>query len=167
MNNLKLSGICLSFILFCFSAAAQDQKTKLPLNEPDYNKPRLFNDLPEKITVDIAELDNVLSGNEVAGRSVDIKFADKKLAAFSGTVVSRSNKEQNKSANNNTVNSIVIRSTNFNGATLTLSSSTQTDGTVKYTGRIISFKHGDLYELEKINGQYTLVKKNFYELVNE
>jgi hypothetical protein len=61
----------------------------------------------------------------------------------------------------------VIRSGNFNGATLTLSSSAQPDGAVKFTGRIISFKHGDAYELQNQNDQYILIKRNYYELINE
>jgi hypothetical protein len=61
----------------------------------------------------------------------------------------------------------VIRSGNFNGATLTLSSSAQTNGAVRFTGRIISFQHGDVYELQNQNNQYILIKKNFYDLINE
>jgi hypothetical protein len=70
-------------------------------------------------------------------------------------------------ADENNIHSVVIRSRNFNGATLTLSSSAQPNGTVKFTGRIISFQHGDLYELQNQNNQYILIKKNFYDLINE
>jgi hypothetical protein len=68
---------------------------------------------------------------------------------------------------NNTLRSVVVRSTNFNGATLTLSSSTTTDGAATYTGRIISFQHGDLFVLQKENEEYYLVKKKYHELINE
>ena len=67
---------------------------------------------------------------------------------------------------NNTVRSVVVSSTRFNGATLTLSSTT-TDGTVRYSGRIVSFQHADLYVLQKEEEQYFLIKKKFHELVNE
>ena len=46
MKHLKLSGFCLLCMLFCATVSAQD---KVPLNEPDYNKPKLFNNLPDKI----------------------------------------------------------------------------------------------------------------------
>ena len=81
------------------------------------------------------------------------------MSSFNGQVISRSD--------DNTIHSVVIRSANFNGATLTLSSSAQPNGTVKFTGRIISFQHGDAYELQNQNDQYILIKKNFYDLMNE
>lgn len=67
----------------------------------------------------------------------------------------------------NNIRSVIVRSSNFNGATLTLSSSTQTNGTVKLTGRLLSMQHGDLYELQRVNEQYFLIKKNFYDVINE
>jgi len=63
--------------------------------------------------------------------------------------------------------SVVVRLSDFKGATLTLSSFTHPDGTVTYSGRIISFQHADLFELQYQNEQYFLIKKNYYELVNE
>jgi hypothetical protein len=41
------------------------------------------------------------------------------------------------------------------------------DGTTKYTGRIISIRHGDLYQLIQEDAGWVLVKKNFYDLINE
>jgi hypothetical protein len=38
---------------------------------------------------------------------------------------------------------VVIRSEVFNGARLTVSKITNPDGSIRYSGRIISFKHGD------------------------
>jgi hypothetical protein len=67
----------------------------------------------------------------------------------------------------NNLLSIVIRSTNFPGAALSFSKITKEDGTISYAGRIISFQHGDAYEINQENGQYYFVKKGFYDLVNE
>lgn len=157
MNYQKLSGFILA-ICCCAGIAVHAQA---PLNEPDLNKPRLFDNLPPEIPVAISELKSLLSVIPEAGKDVSLKLSDSKRSAFSGKIVSAAAKYEN------TVHSVVIRSTNFNGATLTLSSSTLPDGTVTYKGRIISFQHADLYELEKKNEQYILVKKNYYELVNE
>jgi hypothetical protein len=158
MKYLKLSGFCLLCMLTCAIASAQD---KVPLNEPDYNKPKLFNNLPDQIPVDITELKNFISGNAETGKPAQLKSSDDKIPGFDGKVVSSASKYQN------TMHSVVIRLNNFNGATLTLSSSIQADGTVLYTGRIISFQHGDLYELQKKDDKYFLIKRNYYELINE
>lgn len=158
MKNLKLSGLCLLSILCCATVSAQG---KVPLNEPDYNKPKLFNSFPDQIPVDVNELQNFVNSNAEAGSEAKLRSVNNKVAGFGGKIISSASKFQN------TMRSVVVRLDNFNGATLTLSSSVQSDGTVTYTGRIINFKSGDLYELQKINNQYFLIKKNYYELVNE
>jgi len=155
MKYLQLPGLTLLLSIFCATASAQKN---IPINEPDQNKPKLFTNLPDRIPVDISNLENLMMVG--TGKDVSLKLGDKDLQGFSGKVVSVTNKYNN-------INSVVIRSSNFNGAILTLSSSTKPDGTVKFTGRIISFQHGDLYELQNQNNQYILIKKNFYDLINE
>lgn len=158
MNYLKLSGFCLLCTLLCAIASAQD---KVPLNEPDNNKPKLFTHLPDQIPVTINELKSFISANTETGKQVQLNSSDNKIPGFNGKIVSHASKYQDR------INSVVVRLDRFDGATLTLSSSTQADGTVLYTGRIISFKNSDLYELQKKDDQYILIKKNYYELVNE
>jgi hypothetical protein len=155
MKNLQLPGFVLTLLFYCGIASAQKN---IPINEPDQNKPKLFTNLPDRIPVDISNLENLMKVE--TGKEVSLKSRDNNLQGFSGKVASIVNKYNN-------INSVVIRCSNFNGAILTLSSSTKSDGTVKFTGRIISFGHGDLYELQNENNQYILVKKNFYDLINE
>jgi hypothetical protein len=157
MKNLKLLGVCLVMSLACVCASAQHA---IPLNEPNTNKPKLFGNLPDKIPVQIDDL-RLLLGME-RGTDANLKLGNSNNSPdrFEGTVISSADKYNN-------IRSVVVRSSNFNGATLSLSSSIQTDGTVKFTGRIISLQHGDLYELQNLNNQYFLVKKNFYDLINE
>ncbi|MDP4261130.1 MAG: hypothetical protein Q8941_01250 [Bacteroidota bacterium] len=154
MKYLHLPGICLLVLFTCAAASAQN---KIPVNEPDLSKPKLFTNLPDRIPVDISILQSLI--NTEAGKNVSLKLGSNTAGSFSGEVVSKSD--------DNTIHSVVIRSGNFNGATLTLSSSTQPNGAVKFTGRIISFGHGDLYVLQNQNDQYILIKKNFYDLINE
>jgi hypothetical protein len=135
-------------------------QTKAPLNEPDLNKPKLFANLPDQITIDVTQLKSLVTNNQT-GKDVAITFADKKAPSFSGKVISDGSKSENN------IQSVNIRLSNFNNAMLTLSSFTQPDGTVRYTGRIISFAAGDAYELQKKDDQYILVKKNYNEIVNE
>ena len=158
MNYLKNSGLSLLFLLFTAAAFAQ---SKDPISKSDHNKPSLFAGFPDKIPVDVNELKSVFSSEAAKGYHVAIKFADKKLPGFKGEIVSTASKY------NNSIKSVVIRSTQFNGATLTLSSSTTTDGAASYSGRIISFQHDDLYVLQKETDKYFLIKKKYDELINE
>ncbi|MBC7948760.1 MAG: hypothetical protein H7Y42_12805 [Chitinophagaceae bacterium] len=156
MKYQHLLGICLSLILFCATTSAQDH---VRVNEPDKNKPLLFSNLPDQIPVHVLDLQSLVNTDN--GREVTLSLGKSTSGAFAGKVVSKANKY------NNNIKSVVIRSSNFNGATLTLSSSIQPNGTVKFTGRILSLQHGDLYELKNQDNQYILIKKNFYDLINE
>ena len=88
-----------------------------------------------------------------SGKDINLKMGNNTLPGFQGKIISVIHKYDN-------IHSVVIRSDNFNGATMTLSSSTKPNGTVKFTGRIISPGHGDLYVLQNENDQYILIKKN-------
>jgi hypothetical protein len=157
MKNLQLLGICLVMSLACVTASAQHT---VPLNEPNTHKPKLFGNLPDRIPVQIDDLRALLGTEQGKDTNLKLGNTNNSLDRFEGRVISAADKYNN-------IRSVVIRSSNFNGATLSLSSSIQSDGTVKFTGRIISFQHGDLYELQNQNDQYVLVKKNFYDLINE
>ncbi len=159
MKNLRTYVLCVSITLYSVCSFAQNQT--VPVNEPDYNKPKLFLNLPDNITVTVSDLNALL--DNPAGRNININLAEKTQSPFQfeGEVISVSSKEDNN------IRSVVIRSSNYNGARFTLSRITNADGTITYSGRIMSFKHGDLYELQKKNGNFILVKKNFYDLVNE
>jgi hypothetical protein len=154
MKILKASAICVLFSICYFSSSAQDE---LPLNEPDYNKPHLFSDMPQKMKLRISNLEDLL--DLPVGASVKTLITDN--FNFHGIVVSTSD------AANTTVKSVVIRSTNRKGATLTFTKTIKPDGTVKYLGRIMSLKNGDAFEIVKENDQYILQKKILYDLINE
>jgi len=121
------------------------------------NRPTLFQNLPNKISCRINDLSALLESE--IGQPVSFSLADN--LSFKGVVSSVASKFDN------TLVSVVIRSTNFAGAALSFSKITKEDGTYNYVGRIISFQHGDAYEIRLENGQYFFVKKGFYDLVNE
>lgn len=157
MKNLRILMLSACMMLCSLFTMAQEQK--IPVNEPDYNRPKLFNNLPEKIPFNP---DSFLGlQNKQAGTSISISLSDAQSIPFEGTLVSSVNQ------NNGQVQSIVIRSTNYNGATFSISKVTKDDGSIVYSGRLMSFRHGDLYVLQQLDGHYMLVKKNFYDLVNE
>jgi len=121
------------------------------------NRPTLFQNLPNKISCRVNDLSALLESE--IGQPVSFLLADN--LSFKGVVSSVASKFDN------TLVSVVIRSTNFAGAALSFSKITKEDGTYNYVGRIISFQHGDAYEISLENGQYFFVKKGFYDLVNE
>ena len=153
MKNLVKGLICLFLFFVCLQSNAQ----KPPVREPDMNRPSLFQNLPNKISCRINDLSALLESE--IGKAVSFSLVDN--LSFQGVVSSVASKFDN------TLNSVVIRSTNFPGAALSFSRITKEDGTFSYVGRIISFQHGDAYEINLENGQYYFVKKGFYDLVNE
>jgi hypothetical protein len=153
MKNLVKGIICLCTFFVCLEISAQTP----PIREPDMNRPSLFQNLPDKITCRINDLTALLQSE--TGRNVSLTFANN--VNFQGVVSSVAAQFENN------LLSIVIRSTNFPGAALSFSKITKEDGTISYAGRIISFQHGDAYEINQENGQYYFVKKGFYDLVNE
>ena len=153
MKNLVKGILCLSVFVVSINLRAQNP----PVREPDMNRPSLFQNLPEKITCRVDDLSALLEAQ--VGTTVSFNFADN--TNFHGVVSSVANKFEN------TLQSVVIRSTNFPGAALSVSKLIKEDGTVSYVGRIISFQHGDAYEITMENGQYYFIKKGFYDLVNE
>jgi hypothetical protein len=150
--------ICVCITLCGLNAAAQEPK--FVLNEPDKNKPRLFDNLPEIIPISIDNLNILLNSKTGATISTDLS-TDSKSAHFEGTVVSSVSKYDDK------VQTVLIKSANYNDASLYISKVITQEGNVKYNGRLMSFKYGDAYVLQKKDGAFMLVKKNFYEVVNE
>ena len=155
MKNLLKGFLCLLILFVCVNSSAQ--KPSVPVREPDYNKPSLFQNLPEKINCRVNDLAALL-GTEV-GKPVSFSFSNNII--FQGIVSSVATKFENS------LQSIVIRSTNFPGAALSFSKLIGEDGSISYVGRIISFQHGDAYEIVKESDQYYFIKKGFYDLVNE
>jgi hypothetical protein len=155
MNNLKFLGLCLVCLVACIRVSAQP---KASFNSFDNSrKPTLFSQLPERIAINTQDLEALFNGSS----DLSIQSSDRKSFTFSGKLIPSASKYDSK------IRTLIIRSSNFSGATLTLSSSTLPDGTVEYSGRIISFKHGDLLVIQKEENEYFLIKKNFRDLIAE
>lgn len=156
MKNLKRAAFCafLAFSSIC-SMAQNIQKKAVPVNEPDYNKPKLFGDLPDRINLDPTHLTSLLTSQ--VGQSVSLTVSPE--IAISGQVVSK--------AEDKNSTSVVVRMTNRPGARLIFTKLTGENNSVKYIGRILSLKHGDSFEIVNENGQYYFKKKKIYDLVTE
>jgi hypothetical protein len=154
MKNLRTILCCASICLSALISSAQEKD--VPLNQPDLSKPELFKQSPDKLSIDINQVAGLLVSP--IGETVIINLPSFR---FEGKVISTVSKYENA------IQSVVIRSTNFEGATLTISKTIDAAGNPVFTGRILSLKHGDLYELKQINNDITLVKNKFYSVVNE
>ena len=154
MKNLAKGLICFSVFFVCLDAISQTP----PVREPDMNKPSLFQNLPEKITCRVNDFSALLQSE--TGINITIVLTEN--LSLQGIVSSVASKFDN------TLQSVVVRLTNFPGAALSFSRITRENGTITYAGRIMSFQHGDAYEInQEKNGEYYFVKKGFYDLVNE
>jgi uncharacterized protein (UPF0371 family) len=154
MSILKACVFC-AFLMTCgVSSFAQG---KVPINEPDQNKPHLFADLPDHMPIRVSNLETLF--NLEIGAPVNVTLSGD--FHIIGSVISKS---PEKDLN---VKSIVIKSINRKGAIFTYTKTVKEDGTVKYLGRIISTRNSDAYEIVKEEDQYILKKKNLYDIISE
>jgi hypothetical protein len=154
MKNLQKGAIL--FLLLFSSAFAFAQEKDL-IQEPDRNKPALFADVAAKFSVDVNALETLL---EVpVGQNVNA-FLTRNFN-LQGVVVSKSD------PSDLSVRSVVIRSTNRNGATMTFTKLRDENGAALYIGRIVSYKNRDAFELSKEENGYVLVKKDLYDLLSK
>lgn len=154
MKTLKTVA-CLAILFVCMTKASA-QEARIPLNAPNYSKPRLFAGLPEKMPLKVKDVASLLE--LPVGAPVNATLT----AGFPliGTIVSKSD------PSDTTVKSVVIR-TNHEGSTFTFSRVTAIDGTTSYIGRLFSRNGGDALEVANEGGSYILRKKGINDLVNE
>ena len=154
MKILKTGALC---VLTCLCFTYSNAQSAAPINEPDYNKPKVFADLPQKMALNVQSLETLLN-YEIGGK---VQYAFAPAFNFQGVVVSKSDAADLSSK------TVVIKAVNRQGATLTFTRNLNTDGTYTYIGRILSLKHADAFELAQEDGQLVLQKKNLYDMFNE
>ena len=152
MKKLKALAFCVFLSTICLQLSAQ---TNIPLNEPDYNKPKIFSDLPQQMILQTTEAEHsfTLREGEIAKIQLSQQFV------FDGTVISN--------GGNKITKTILIRIPARNNAILSLSRTATPDGIVSWSGRIMSRNNGDAFEIKKENGQYIFNKINLYDLISE
>ena len=147
-----------ALMAFCVACTIQASSQEIvPLNEVNHHKPRLFADLPEKATLHIHDLENLLSLN--VGTKVSATIA--KNVSIMGTIVSKSNPADKS------VQSVVVRSLTRQGTTFTFTRVTAEDGTVSYLGRMLNRASGDALEITKEANGYVLRKQEVARIINE
>ncbi len=155
MKRQKACAFIALLIAGCLHASAQNSTP--PLNEPDYNKPKIFADLPNKATLRLPEAEALL--NLAVGAQVNTTIADGFMVA--GTVVSKATAVDQSSQ------SIVVKCAARGGAVFYFARIKNTDGGFSYRGRMLSKGSGDALEIVKEGATYVLQKKGYYDLINE
>lgn len=153
MKKIKSGAICILLSICYVGAVAQIS----PSSKTDYEKPALFSDLPEKLNVNVPALEALL--NLSAGQSIQVPLG--RSFILQGVIISKSD------ANDQNVKTIVIKSSNRKGATLTFTRIRKEDGSFSYLGRMLSYTHSDAFEIIFENGQYFLTKKKSLDIINE
>lgn len=141
--------LCLCGTLACMLMAlyANSQSSALPLNQHPLEKAQLFNLLPEKISCEASSLKNIFTAG--LNNNINVSLGQLKIE---GVVIA-------KCAVTPEQLSINIRCSNFQNAMLNISRLIQSDGSVKYAGRIVSLNHGDVLLLWEENGQYSFIRQ--------
>ena len=154
MKRIKPGAMLALLTAFSLYASAQ---VSPPVNEPNYNKPKVFTDLPEKQPIQISAVESLL--NLSVGASVNTTIANGLV--LNGTVISKSNPADAS------VKSVVVKTTSRQQATLTFSRITKQDGSISYIGRMVSKEAGDALEIAKEGTNYVIRKKGYYDMINE
>ncbi|MGV3657648.1 MAG: hypothetical protein ACO1NX_06825 [Chitinophagaceae bacterium] len=157
MKILKTGAICVLTCLCYVHSAAQQNQQPAVTEKSDYVKPRIFADLPSKLQLNVPMLESMLN-DEVGTR---VAFALGQGFQFQGLVVSKSD------ATDKHTRTVVVKATNRQGVALTFTRNTNSDGTYSYMGRMLSFKHGDAFEITEEGGQLVMVKKEQHDLLEE
>ena len=155
MKIMKLSTLCV--LLLALHTQTKAQAQKIPINEPNNNQPKIFANLPQKLRLNLPNLEALFS--LPIGNTVNIPLSDN--FRFQGTVVSKSN------PSDSFVHSVIIRSSDYQNTVFTFTKTSDNKGKAKYIGRIVSRNSSDAYEIAFDNGQYILQKKNYADLVSE
>src|SRR5688572_1160018 len=85
MKELKALAFCVLLSIACIRLSAQ---TNIPLNEPDYNKPKIFSDLPQQMILQTAEADllfNLRAGDVAKAQLTTQFFINGTVVSYGGT----------------------------------------------------------------------------------
>ena len=154
MKILKTGLLCLLLSLCAARASAQVIGAS---RHGTLKKPELFHDLPRRMDINAQSLAPLF--RKEIGEDVMMPLASGFTLA--GVVVSKSSTAEMQ------YKTVVIRSTNRPGATLTITGVRSKDGSIQYSGRMLSLKHSDAYEMKNEGGQLALEKKDLADLVSE
>lgn len=154
MKQRKLTRFYILLTAVLLSTSIRSQN--IPVNLPNRNKPLMFANKPTNGVCNSDSLTDLLSKN--VNQEISISLTPG--LPFQGKVISRKELDSSRM-------SMVISSLNYSGYTLSLSRRIMADGKIFITGRMISAKYGDCYELVTTGNHQLLIKRDYYDLINE
>ncbi len=131
-------------------------QTSLPTRKLLPEKSFLFGRLPEKFSISNLWIQKLFDGPD----SGTIKIPLTPINSFEGVIVEKVQK------NSHVVN-MNIKSTNYDGALLSLSKITYDDHSIKYMGRIVSIHYGDVILLTQENNTLSFTRKKQSVVITE
>lgn len=134
-------------LILLFTVQSLSAQTEPPLNQHAPEKPKLFGSLPEKIEFSETDLRGVFSSS--ISDKINLKINPSFIV--DGFVTEKVQKNKNLIS----INCVLPQYQNalFNISMI------NTNGVVRFTGRIVSPNHGDILLLKKENEKYFLVKQ--------
>ena len=144
MKNLYTAGF---LAILLFTVQSLSAQTDPPLNQITAEKPRLFSSLPEKIEFSEADLRRIF--NSSISEKVNFKLNNTFLT--DGVIIEKVQKGKNLASINCTLPA-------YSNALFNVSM-INTDGVIRFTGRIVSRDHGDILLLRKENDKYFFIKQ--------
>jgi len=153
MKTLKTAALC-ALLTFCITTASAQLHAS---TKETVRKPRLFYDLPQRMALNKQSLAPLLQ--KEIGENVSVPMAGS--FTFTGRVVSKSDASETRSK------TVVIKSADRPGAALTITGIANGDGTYRYSGRMLSLRHSDAYEMVEEAGELQLQKTELSDLVSE
>jgi len=152
MKKLKALFICVFVTIACMHASAQ----QVPINEPDYNKPAIFADLPSKMSLNLPEVQSLFELK--GGSSFGLQLTDQLF--LKGLVISNGSSGPG-------VQTVMLRVVNRGDLNLSISRITLPDGSIAYRGRGMNRANSDALEIKKEEDLYIVKKINVYDLISE
>lgn len=137
-------GVILLCFLFRFNLEAQ---LPPPIHQTLPNKSSLFTNLPDKFTIKNSLIEDLFSGPD----SGSVKILLSVNNFFEGTITERIQRNEN-------VVTLNIKSSNYDGALLTISKVLNSNKELTYTGRIVSMQYGDVLILKKESDRFFFTK---------
>ena len=144
MKNLYTTGFLL---ILLFTVQRVSAQTDPPVKQFTADKPSLFASLPEKMEFSEAELHRIFKSS--VSNKVNFKLSTSSLS--DAVVIEKVQK-------NKSVTSINCKLSAFSNALFNLSM-INTNGVIRFTGRIVSRDHGDILMLKQENGRYFFIKQ--------
>lgn len=154
MKLLKTGAFCALLQLCYASASAQLHPA---IKDGDFKKSEIFSDLPSHMNFNMQAAVPLLQKG--IGDAIRLQLSPDFI--FTGVVVSKSDVSERRSQ------TVVIKSTNRQGAAFTITKMQKSDGSYTYSGRILSLNHSDAYEVVEKGGAFSLEKKPLSDIVTE